>query len=77
MCTVSIKVDDEKMSRIDPSLNSLDSICRWLQHHVDVLIEEKMAENDETIVFDATGDMTVEQLYATIEQDIKAIYAND
>ena len=36
-----------------------------------------MAENDETIVFDATGDMTVEQLYATIEQDIKAIYAND
>ena len=77
MCTVSIKVDDAKMSRIDPSLNSRDSICRWLQHHVDVLIEAKMAENSETIDPDATGDMTVEQLYATIERDVKAIYANE
>ena len=65
MCTVSINIDEATMQQIDPSLTTQVSISRWLQHQVNLMLEEM------------TRDMTVEELYKVIEQDIKAIYANE
>ena len=65
MCTVSINIDEETMQQIDPNLTTQVSISRWLQHQVNMMLEEM------------TRDMTVEELYNVIEQDIKAIYANE
>jgi len=65
MCTVSINIDEATMRQIDPRLTNRDSIGRWLQHQVDLMLEEM------------NHDMTVEELYSVIEQDIKAIYANE
>ena len=65
MCTVRIKVDEAVMQRINPSLTSSELIGEWLQQQVDMLIEEY-----------ETPDMSVEELYHAIEQDVKAVYAD-
>ena len=65
MCTVRIKVDETVMQRINPSLTSSELIGEWLQEQVDMLIEEY-----------ESPDMSVEELYHAIEQDVKAIYAD-
>ena len=53
------------MQRINPSLTSNELIGEWLQEQVDMLIEEY-----------ESPDMSVEELYHAIEQDVKAIYAD-
>ena len=53
------------MQRINPSLTSSELIGEWLQQQVDMLIEEY-----------ETPDMSVEELYHAIEQDVKAVYAD-
>ena len=65
MCTVNIKVDEAVMQRINPSLTSNELIGKWLQEQVDMLIEEY-----------ESPDMSVEELYHAIEQDVKAVYAD-
>lgn len=58
MCTVSIKVDEATMQRINPGLTSRESIGDWLQHQVDLMLEE-MALNK-----------TLEGMYSPTEQDV-------
>ena len=40
MCVVSIKVDEARLQKIDPSFADTDIISRWLQSRVDELIDE-------------------------------------
>ena len=47
MCTVTIKIDVEKVRRINPSLKDMDDITRWLQQLMDNLIEDLLAEKAE------------------------------
>lgn len=81
MCTVSINIDEATMRQINPLLTSQESISLWLQHQVDLMIEEMILEDNETKSRETSDpllhDVTVEELYAIIEQDIKAIYANE
>ncbi|MBR5910878.1 MAG: hypothetical protein IKZ55_02750 [Bacteroidales bacterium] len=81
MCTVSINIDEAAMRRINPLLTSRESISRWLQHQVDLMVEDMILDDHETTGLDASDmllhDVTVEELYAIIEQDIKAIYADE
>ena len=65
MCTVSINIDEATIQQIDPCLTSRESIGQWLQRHVDMMLKEM------------TRDVTVEELYYAIEQDVKAIYADE
>lgn len=85
MCTVSINIDEAAMLRIDPRLTSQESIGRWLQHQVELMIEEM--SHDMTVenkVRDVMAesrrqalkrDMTPEQLYSVISEEIDEIYA--
>lgn len=68
MCTVSIKVDDAVVRRINPGLESRESINKWLQGQVNAMLEEMVSEATAT-------DMSVEELYSAIEQDVREIYA--
>lgn len=47
MCTVTIKIDVDKVRRINPSLKDMDDITRWLQQLMDNLIEDLLAEKAE------------------------------
>jgi hypothetical protein len=49
MCTVNIKLDDATLRRIDPNLTNIESISRWLQRHVDIMIDEMAADELETM----------------------------
>ena len=40
MCTVSISVNDAVIRRINPSLTSKEAISQWLQHQVDIMLDE-------------------------------------
>ena len=54
MCTVSIKVDDAVVRRINPGLESRESINKWLQGQVNAMREEMVSEATAT-------DMSVEE----------------
>ena len=76
MCTVSINVNDAVMRRINPSLTNRERIKQWLQHQVDMMIARMVEEDDETMDLEISNDMTIEELYDVIEQDVKNIYAD-
>ena len=69
MCTVSVKVDEAVLREILPELDSTAAIRQWVQQLIDLRIQEIIAEDG------FNRDMTPEELYHVIEQDIKAIYA--
>ena len=60
MCTVSINVDEARMQQINPLLTSRESISHWLQHQVDLMLEEM------------TQGMTIEEFYANTKQNVMA-----
>ena len=85
MCTVSINIDEAAMRQIDPRLTSRESIGRWVQHQMDLLLEE-MAHNTAKMKLLANvgskaenrkqalkRDMTPEQLYSVISDEIDNI----
>lgn len=75
MCTVSINIDEKMMRQINPSLTSRESIGHWLQHRVDLMLEEMVANDaDRRHLLDS--DLTPEQRYSLIAAEIADIYAN-
>lgn len=76
MCTVSINIDEATMRQIDPSLTSRESIGLWLQHQVDLMLEEYSRGKAERRRQALEKDMTPEQLYSLISEEIEEIYAN-
>ena len=65
MCTVNLKVNDAMVKRINPELTNRESINQWTQKLLDMVISN-MAE-----AVEPEHDMTPEELYQAIEQDIK------
>ena len=65
MCTVSINIDEATMRQINPLLTSRESIGSWLQHQVDLMIEEMIAVD--------VKPYTVEELLERAEKGRKEI----
>lgn len=76
MCTVSINIDEATLRRINPLLTSRESISCWLQHQVDLMIEGYTRSKAERRKQALKKDMTPEQLYSLIAEEIDEIYAN-
>ena len=70
MCTVSVTVDDKMLQHISPNLTTKESIGRWLQQKVDIMIGDMIEES-------SYSDISVEELYLAIEKDVKEIYIAD
>ncbi len=70
MCTVSVTVDDKMLQHISPNLTTKESIGRWLQQKVDIMIGDMIEES-------SYNDISVEELYLAIEKDVKEIYIAD
>lgn len=70
MCTVSVTVDDKMLQHISPNLTTKESIGRWLQQKVDIMIGDLIEES-------SYNDISVEELYLAIEKDVKEIYIAD
>lgn len=76
MCTVSININEATIRQIDPRLTSRESIGRWLQHRVDMMLENDLQSRAESRRKALKKDMTPEQLYDLIAEEIDDIYAN-
>ena len=64
------------MQQINPGLTSRESIGDWLQHQVDLMMKEMMEGRAESRKQALKKDMTPEQLYSLISEEIDDIYAN-
>jgi serine protease inhibitor len=67
MCTVTINIDEATMRQINPNLTSRESIGKWLQHRVDMMIEEIVSQNADT--------MDVEELRLMLHETVRKEYA--
>ena len=67
MCTVTINIDEATMRQISPSLTSRESIGKWVQHRVDLMIEEIVSQNTDT--------MDVEELRLMLHETVRKEYA--
>ena len=77
MCTVSININEATIRQIDPRLTSRESIGRWLPHRVDMMLEDDLHSRAENRRKALKKDMTPEQLYSLIMEEIDDIYANN
>lgn len=90
MCTVSVKVNEAVLRGIRPELNTTAAIRQWVQQQIDLRIQQMKLE-EETMTIEETRevthravnreyaldhDMTPEQLYEVISEEIDDIYAN-
>ena len=91
MCTVSVKVNEAVLRGIRPELNTTAAIRQWVQQQIDLRIQQMELEEEETMTIEEARevthravnreyaldhDMTPEQLYEVISEEIDDIYAN-
>ena len=92
MCTVSVKVNEALLRGMRPELNSTAAIRQWAQQQIDLRIQQMELDDQETMTIEEARemthravsreyaldrDMTPEQLYAVISEEIDDIYANE
>ena len=83
MCTVNIKVNEAVLRNILPELDSKAAINRWAQllidQHIDALTKEHALQqaDDDMIKRECAlnRDMTPDELYDIIAEEIDSIYA--
>lgn len=90
MCTISINVNEAALRDMRPDLNTTAAIRRWVQEQIDLRIQQMEYEDTETISIEEAHaappravsresalecDMTPEELYAVVSEEIDDIYA--
>ena len=81
MCTVSINIDEAVIRDLRPELNTTAAIRSWVQE----LIDSRLQQIREECASDRAKrrgqalkrDMSPEQLYSLISEEIDEIYANN
>lgn len=92
MCRVNVEVNESVLRKVNPNLNSVDALSKWVQQLVDFTTRELAGGDTETMSVEELNskalaavrreyalnrDLTPEQLYAVIMEDVKAIYEDD
>ena len=72
MCTYNITVDDAALRKIQPSF-SREAFGKWLQRHVDDLIEDMTAEQHT----DSPIAHTEEEMKAIVEERLQKLDAGE
>ena len=76
MCTVSVEIDEVVLRGINPNLDSTAALRRWAQQLIDLHTQEMLADDTEAM-YALQQDMTPDQLYDVIAEEIDSIYANN
>ena len=77
MCTVSVEVNEKVLRGINPNLGSSAALRQWVQQLVNYHTQMMVDDSDDAADMKFSRDMTPEELYCVIEQDIRAIYAEE
>ena len=86
---VSINIDEAALRDMRPELDTTAAIRLWAQQQIDLRMQQMRMEDDETIEearaathravsreYVLERDMTPEELYAVVSEEIDDIYAN-
>ena len=93
MCRVTVEVDQEVLRGFNPALDSTAAIRKWVQQLIDMRIQQMELEDTETMSIEEARemthqavhkeyvmpdrDMTPDELYGAISNEIDYIYANN
>lgn len=72
MCTYNITVDEDALQKLHPSFNR-ESFGRWLQHHVDSLVEDMIADQHS----DSPLCRTEEEMKAIVKERLRQLDEDD
>ena len=81
MCVRTVNVDEARLRKISASFKDVNVIDQWLQIVINNAIDDmELGDLTELPVVAAENypydkDMTVEELYSAVMEDVKAIYA--
>ena len=73
MCTYNITVDEAALRKLQPSF-SRESFGRWLQRHVDELVEDMTTEQQHT---DSPIAHTEDEMKAIVEERLQQLDAGE
>ena len=79
MCTVSINVNEATLREMRPDLDTTAAIRLWAQQQIELRSQQMRAEQERNASSRERAlerDMTPEELYAVISEEIDDIYAN-
>lgn len=79
MCIVSINVNETTLREMRPDLDTTAAIRLWAQQQIELRIQQMRAEHERNASSRERAlerDMTPEELYAVISEEIDDIYAN-
>ena len=80
MCTVSVNVNEDVIREVLPQLENTAAIRKWAQMLIDARLRELAAEDGGSKDMETDRkfyrDMSVEELYDVIAEEIDTIYAN-
>ena len=75
MCTVSVEVNEKMLRGLNPNLDSMAAISQWVQQLVNYHTQLMVDNNGEATDMKFSHDMTPEELYDVIAEEIDHIYA--
>lgn len=91
MCVVRININEAALRGLRPDLNTTAAVRQWAQQQIDSCIQQMELNDEETMCIEESCemtqhaenreyaldcDMTPEQLYAVISEEIDDIYVN-
>ena len=59
MCTVTVRIDEEVLRGVNPSLSDMDAIRRWAQELIDLRIQQMEFGDTETMSIEEAREMTL------------------
>lgn len=60
MCNVTISINEAIVRRFNPSLSSLDAIQQWLQHQVNIMMENLADTKEPPCCYNSTAEVIAE-----------------
>ena len=59
MCTVTVRIDEEVLRGVNPSLSDMAAIRRWAQELIDMRIQQMEFGDTETMSIEEAREMTL------------------
>lgn len=59
MCTVTVRIDEEVLRGVNPSLSDMAAIRRWAQELIDLRIQQMEFGDAETMSIEEAREMTL------------------
>ena len=59
MCTVTVRIDEEVLRGVNPSLSDMAAIRRWAQDLIDLRIQQMEFGDTETMSIEEAREMTL------------------